>query len=224
MVEIVNFVGKVLFLQLLAPDTDKNEHCLLSPVTQTHPTIEKAMQAYSDGPMDKVLALLFTFLFPNRLAGEGVGAVSVCEYHLPSTSPDPPPSTSLYLPPFHLFPPTPHRGADTAGLPTSGLQLSPHTAVPASFLAVVSSSSGMGYGGGSGLGLGGGLGMGGGGGGSYAISSGGGFGGGSGGFSGGLSYGGGSSFSSGSSRGVSSSTGGSVRIVSKTTTSKKTIR
>ncbi|NWU10361.1 K2C75 protein, partial [Cephalopterus ornatus] len=51
----------------------------------------------------------------------------------------------------------------------------------------------------------------------------GGFGGGSGGF-GGLSYGGGSTFSSGSGRGASSSTGGSVRIVSKTTTSKKTIR
>ncbi|NXX35035.1 K2C75 protein, partial [Nicator chloris] len=88
-------------------------------------------------------------------------------------------------------------------------------------VSVVSSSSGMGYGGGSSLGLGGGLGMGGGGG--YTVSSSG-FGGGSGGFSGGLGYGGGSSFSSGSSRGVSSSTGGSVRIVSKTTTSKKTIR
>ncbi|NXJ84474.1 K2C75 protein, partial [Trogon melanurus] len=86
-------------------------------------------------------------------------------------------------------------------------------------VSVVSSSSGMGYGGG----MGGGLGMGGGGS-SYGISSGGGFGGGSGGFGGGLSYGGGSTFSSGSSRGVSSSTGGSVRIVSKTTTSKKTIR
>ncbi|XP_031363095.1 keratin, type II cytoskeletal 5-like isoform X2 [Lonchura striata] len=60
-------------------------------------------------------------------------------------------------------------------------------------VSVVSSSSGMGYGG-------------------------------SGGFSGGLNYGGGSSFSSGSSRGINSSTGGSVRIVSKTTTSKKTIR
>ncbi|XP_041326483.1 keratin, type II cytoskeletal 6A-like isoform X2 [Pyrgilauda ruficollis] len=95
-------------------------------------------------------------------------------------------------------------------------------------VSVVSSSSGMGYGGGSCLGLGGGLGMGGGGGSSsYTMSSsgfGGGFGGGSGGFSGGLSYGGSSSFSSGSSRGVSTSTGGSVRIVSKTTTSKKTIR
>ncbi|NXD02861.1 K2C75 protein, partial [Certhia familiaris] len=110
-------------------------------------------------------------------------------------------------------------------------------------VSVVSSSSGMGYGGGSCLGLGGGLGMGGGGGG-YTMSSGGGFGGGSGGFGGGSggfgssggfgggsgsysvghSYGGSSSFSSGSSRGVSSSTGGSVRIVSKTTTSKKTIR
>ncbi|NWH65177.1 K2C75 protein, partial [Geococcyx californianus] len=102
--------------------------------------------------------------------------------------------------------------------------------------AVVSSSSGVGYGGGSGLGgglgMGGGLGLGGGGG-SYSMttsSTGGGFGGGSGGFGGGssgfgggLSYGGGSSFSSGSGRGVSS-TGGSVRIVSKTTTSKKTIR
>ncbi|NXN50447.1 K2C75 protein, partial [Rynchops niger] len=99
-------------------------------------------------------------------------------------------------------------------------------------VSVVSSSSGMGYGSGSclgmggGLGLGGGLGMGGGGGG-YTMSSsggGGGFGGGSGGFGGGLSYSGGSTFSSGSSRGVGSSTGGSVRIVSKTTTSKKTIR
>ncbi|KAM6039149.1 keratin, type II cytoskeletal cochleal-like [Chlamydotis macqueenii] len=98
-------------------------------------------------------------------------------------------------------------------------------------VSVVSTSSGMGYGGGSCVGMGGGLGMGGGGGGSYSVSSGGGFGGGSGGFSGsggfggGLSYGGGSAFSSGSSRGISSSTGGgSVRIVSKTTTSKKTIR
>ncbi|NWI69766.1 K2C75 protein, partial [Todus mexicanus] len=90
-------------------------------------------------------------------------------------------------------------------------------------VSVVSSSSGMGYGGGMGMGAG--LGMGGGGGGgSYGMSSGGGFGGGSAGFSGGLSYGGGSTFSSGSSRGISSSTGGSVRIVSKTTTSKKTIR
>ncbi|NXY90174.1 K2C75 protein, partial [Alcedo cyanopectus] len=89
-------------------------------------------------------------------------------------------------------------------------------------VSVVSSSSGMGYGGG----MGGGLGVGGGGG-SYSISSvGGGFGGGSAGFGGGLGYGGGSTFSSGSSRGISSSTGGgsSVRIVSKTTTSKKTIR
>ncbi|NXI44186.1 K2C75 protein, partial [Galbula dea] len=94
-------------------------------------------------------------------------------------------------------------------------------------VSVVSSSSGMGYGGGMGGGmgggLGGGLGMGGGlgvgGGGGYSVSSAGGFGG-----SSGLSYGGGSSFSSGSSRGVSSGTGGSVRIVSKTTTSKKTIR
>ncbi|NWX44293.1 K2C75 protein, partial [Steatornis caripensis] len=95
-------------------------------------------------------------------------------------------------------------------------------------VSVVSSSSGMGYGGGSGLGMGAGLGMGGGSGGgiSYSMSSGGsgGFGGGSGGFGGGLSYGGGSAFSSGSNRGISSSTGGSVRIVSKTTTSKKTIR
>ncbi|KAF1520764.1 Keratin, type II cytoskeletal 75, partial [Eudyptula albosignata] len=94
-------------------------------------------------------------------------------------------------------------------------------------VSVVSSSSGMGYGGGSCLGMGGGLSMGGGsGGGSYSMSSSGGsgFGGGSGGFSGGLGYGGGSTFSSGSSRGISSSTGGSVRIVSKTTTSKKTIR
>ncbi|KAF1492208.1 Keratin, type II cytoskeletal 75, partial [Eudyptula minor novaehollandiae] len=94
-------------------------------------------------------------------------------------------------------------------------------------VSVVSSSSGMGYGGGSCLGMGGGLSMGGGsGGGSYSMSSsgGGGFGGGSGGFGGGLGYGGGSTFSSGSSRGISSSTGGSVRIVSKTTTSKKTIR
>ncbi|NXD88147.1 K2C75 protein, partial [Halcyon senegalensis] len=98
-------------------------------------------------------------------------------------------------------------------------------------VSVVSSSSGMGYG--SGMGMGGGLGMGGGGGGGYSISSVGGgggfggssgFGGGSAGFGGGLSYGGGSTFSSGSSRGVSSSTGGSVRIVSKTTTSKKTIK
>ncbi|NP_001001195.1 keratin, type II cytoskeletal 5 [Gallus gallus] len=103
-------------------------------------------------------------------------------------------------------------------------------------VSVVSSSSGMGYGGGMGGGLstggglcmGGGLSMGsglgmGGGGGSYTMSSsvgGGGFGGGSGSYS----YGGGSNFSSSSSRGVSSSTGGSVRIVSKTTTSKKTIR
>ncbi|NXU51274.1 K2C6A protein, partial [Turnix velox] len=89
-------------------------------------------------------------------------------------------------------------------------------------VSVVSSSTGMGYGGG----MGGGLGMGGGG--SYSSSFGvgsGGFGGGSGGFSSGGGFGGGlSSFSSGSSRGVSSSTGGSVRIVSKTTTSKKTIR
>ncbi|KAF1660500.1 UNVERIFIED_CONTAM: Keratin, type II cytoskeletal 75, partial [Eudyptes robustus] len=94
-------------------------------------------------------------------------------------------------------------------------------------VSVVSSSSGMGYSGGSCLGMGGGLSMGGGGGGgSYSMSSsgGGGFGGGSGGFGGGLGYGGGSTFSSGSSRGISSSTGGSVRIVSKTTTSKKTIR
>ncbi|KAF1481622.1 Keratin, type II cytoskeletal 75, partial [Megadyptes antipodes antipodes] len=94
-------------------------------------------------------------------------------------------------------------------------------------VSVVSSSSGMGYGSGSCLGMGGGLSMGGGGGGgSYSMSSsgGGGFGGGSGGFGGGLGYGGGSTFSSGSSRGISSSTGGSVRIVSKTTTSKKTIR
>ncbi|NWI23940.1 K2C75 protein, partial [Sula dactylatra] len=93
-------------------------------------------------------------------------------------------------------------------------------------VSVVSSSSGMGYGGGSCLGMGGGLGMGAGGGagGGYSMSSGGGFGGGSGGLSGGLSYGGGSTFSSGSSRGIGSSTGGSVRIVSKTTTSKKTIR
>ncbi|NWX62634.1 K2C75 protein, partial [Promerops cafer] len=101
-------------------------------------------------------------------------------------------------------------------------------------VSVVSSSSGMGYGGGSSLGLGGGLGMGGGGGytmassgfggGSGGFGGSGGYGGGSGGFSTGLSYGGGSSFSSGSSRGISSSTGGSVRIVSKTTTSKKTIR
>ncbi|NXE26984.1 K2C75 protein, partial [Ardeotis kori] len=97
-------------------------------------------------------------------------------------------------------------------------------------VSVVSTSSGMGYGGGSCVGMGGGLGMGGGGlgmgggsGGSYSVSSG--FGGGSGGFGGGLSYGGGSAFSSGSSRGISSSTGGgSVRIVSKTTTSKKTVR
>ncbi|NXX80453.1 K2C75 protein, partial [Urocolius indicus] len=89
-------------------------------------------------------------------------------------------------------------------------------------VSVVSSSSGMSYGGGgSGLGMGGSLGLGGGGSsGSYSMSSGGGFGGGSAGFG----YGGGSTFSSGSSRGVSSSTGGSVRIVSKTTTSKKTIR
>ncbi|XP_021399612.1 keratin, type II cytoskeletal 5-like isoform X1 [Lonchura striata] len=91
-------------------------------------------------------------------------------------------------------------------------------------VSVVSSSSGMGYGGGSCLGLGGGLGMGGGGGSSSYTMSSSGFGGGSGGFSGGLNYGGGSSFSSGSSRGINSSTGGSVRIVSKTTTSKKTIR
>ncbi|NWR78708.1 K2C75 protein, partial [Centropus unirufus] len=99
-------------------------------------------------------------------------------------------------------------------------------------VSVVSSSSGMGYGGSSGLGLGGGLSMGGGlgmgsGGGSYSMttsSTTGGFGGSSGGFGGGLGYGGGGSFSSGSNRGISSSTGGSVRIVSKTTTSKKTIR
>ncbi|NWJ00939.1 K2C75 protein, partial [Crypturellus undulatus] len=91
--------------------------------------------------------------------------------------------------------------------------------------AVVSTSSGMGYGGGS-MGMGGGLGMGGGGGGSYSMSSSSGFGVGSGsaGLGGGLSCGGGSSFSSSSGRGISSSTGGSVRIVSKTTTSKKTIR
>ncbi|XP_065510622.1 keratin, type II cytoskeletal 6A-like [Caloenas nicobarica] len=90
-------------------------------------------------------------------------------------------------------------------------------------VSVVSTSSGMGYGSGAGsLGMGGGYG-----GGGYSISSGGGvggFGGGSGGLGGGLGYSGGSSFSSGSSRGVGSSAGGSVRIVSKTTTSKKTIR
>ncbi|XP_010130474.1 PREDICTED: keratin, type II cytoskeletal 5-like [Buceros rhinoceros silvestris] len=102
-------------------------------------------------------------------------------------------------------------------------------------VSVVSSSSTMGYGGGmcGGLSTGGGLGMGGGlggglgmgGGGGYSMSSGsGGFGGGSAGLGGGLSYGGGSAFSSGSGRGAGSSTGGSVRIVSKTTTSKKTIR
>ncbi|NXE83877.1 K2C75 protein, partial [Cochlearius cochlearius] len=93
-------------------------------------------------------------------------------------------------------------------------------------VSVVSSSSGMGYGGGSSLAMGGGLGMGGGGGGGYSMSSGGGggFGGGSGGFGSGLSYGGGSTFSSGSSRGITSSTGGSVRIVSTTTTKKKTIK
>ncbi|NWI14245.1 K2C75 protein, partial [Crypturellus soui] len=100
-------------------------------------------------------------------------------------------------------------------------------------VSVVSTSSGMGYGGGSmgmggGLGMGTGLGMGGGGGGSYSMSSSSGFGVGSGsasaGLGGGLGYGGGSSFSSSSGRGISSSTGGSVRIVSKTTTSKKTIR
>ncbi|NXE56662.1 K2C75 protein, partial [Casuarius casuarius] len=103
-------------------------------------------------------------------------------------------------------------------------------------VSVVSTSSGMGYGGsslgtGGGLGMGGGLsgglcmGGGGGGGGGYSMSSSGfGMGGGGGALGGGLSYGGGSSFSSGSGRGISSSTGGSVRIVSKTTTSKKTIR
>nr|XP_009685948.1 PREDICTED: keratin, type II cytoskeletal 5-like [Struthio camelus australis] len=88
-------------------------------------------------------------------------------------------------------------------------------------VSVVSTSSGMAYGSGSSLGMGGGLCVGGGGGsgGGYSLSSGGG-----GSENGGLSYGGGSSFSSGSGRGISSSTGGSVRIVSKTTTSKKTIR
>ncbi|NXS58026.1 K2C75 protein, partial [Brachypteracias leptosomus] len=98
-------------------------------------------------------------------------------------------------------------------------------------VSVVSSSSGMGYGGGMGGGLcmgggggGGGFGIGGGSGSGLGIGGGGGSGGGSSWFGGGLNYGGGSSFSSGSSRGVSSSTGGSVRIVSKTTTSKKTIR
>ncbi|XP_009685948.2 keratin, type II cytoskeletal 5 [Struthio camelus] len=97
-------------------------------------------------------------------------------------------------------------------------------------VSVVSTSSGMAYGSGSSLGMGGGLCVGGGGGsgGGYSLSSSGGgssgFGMGSGGLGGGLSYGGGSSFSSGSGRGISSSTGGSVRIVSKTTTSKKTIR
>ncbi|XP_065715040.1 keratin, type II cytoskeletal cochleal-like [Patagioenas fasciata] len=100
-------------------------------------------------------------------------------------------------------------------------------------VSVVSTSSGMGYGSGGGsLGMGGGGGYSGGGyssggysSGGYSISSsGGGFGGGSGGFGGALGYGGGSSFSSGSSRGVGSSAGGSVRIVSKTTTSKKTVR
>ncbi|XP_067170161.1 keratin, type II cytoskeletal 6A-like [Apteryx mantelli] len=93
-------------------------------------------------------------------------------------------------------------------------------------VSVVSTSSGMGYGS---SGMGGGLGMGGGGGGggssgySMSSSSGFGMGGGSGALGGGLSYGGGS-FSSGSGRGISSSTGSSMRIVSKTTTSKKTIR
>ncbi|NXS49946.1 K2C75 protein, partial [Balaeniceps rex] len=93
-------------------------------------------------------------------------------------------------------------------------------------VSVVSSSSGMGYGGGgSCVGMGGGLGMGGGGGGSssYSMSSGG-FGGGNGGFSGALGYGGSNTFSSGSNRGIGSSTGGSVRIVSTTTASKKIIR
>ncbi|NXW83112.1 K2C75 protein, partial [Alopecoenas beccarii] len=91
-------------------------------------------------------------------------------------------------------------------------------------LAVVSTSSGMGYGSGGGsLGMGGGYGGGGYSSGGYSISSGGGAGG-FGGGSGGFGYGGGSGFSSGSSRGVGSSAGGSVRIVSKTTTSKKTIR
>ncbi|XP_006275746.1 keratin, type II cytoskeletal 6A [Alligator mississippiensis] len=118
-------------------------------------------------------------------------------------------------------------------------------------VSVVSSSTGMGYGGGSlGGGLGGGLGLGGGGGGgagygmggggsSYgmgggfgmggmgggsAISVGGGGGYGSGGGMG-LSMGGGS-FSGGSGRGLSSGGGSSssMKIVSKTTTSKKTIR
>ncbi|XP_074836508.1 uncharacterized protein LOC142003450 [Carettochelys insculpta] len=104
-------------------------------------------------------------------------------------------------------------------------------------ISVVSSSSTTGYGGGSGLGggFGGGLSLGGGGGGGGGGGSGSYFGGGSGlGLGsgvGGYSYhsgvsvgGGGSSFSSGSGRGLSTGGGGSssVKIVSKTTTSKKT--
>ncbi|XP_032994320.1 keratin, type II cytoskeletal 5-like [Lacerta agilis] len=108
--------------------------------------------------------------------------------------------------------------------------------------SVVSSTTTSGYAGGSGLALGGGHGggMGGGfglgGGGGYAVggggsgfgggfgSGGGGFGGGSG-YGGGVSMGGGSSYSSGGGR-ISSSGGGgssSVKIVSKTTSSKKSV-
>ncbi|XP_007058590.4 keratin, type II cytoskeletal 5 [Chelonia mydas] len=110
-------------------------------------------------------------------------------------------------------------------------------------ISVVSSSTGYSAGGSLGGGYGGGLSMGGaGGGGSYGLSmgggsgfsvggGGGGVGGGSGfGYGGGLSVGGTSHFSTGSGRGLSGSlsSGGrsssSVKIVSKTTSSKKSIR
>ena len=108
--------------------------------------------------------------------------------------------------------------------------------------SVISSNTSSGYGGGSGLSLGGGGGhgggLGGGSGGGYGLGLGGGGGGGSYSIGGGSSYGGGSGFASGVSLGGSSSysTGGgrvssgsgggggsSVKIVSKTTSSKKSI-
>ncbi|XP_053869015.1 keratin, type II cytoskeletal 5-like [Malaclemys terrapin pileata] len=107
-------------------------------------------------------------------------------------------------------------------------------------ISVVSSSTGYSGGGSLGGGYGGGLSLGGGGGGGgYSLGMGGGsgfgLGGGGGGGGGygygsGMSIGGGSGFSSGSGRGLSGSlssggrSGSSVKIVSKTTTSKKSIR
>ncbi|XP_077185000.1 keratin, type II cytoskeletal 6A-like [Paroedura picta] len=105
-------------------------------------------------------------------------------------------------------------------------------------VSVVSTSTGVGYGGGSGLGLGGGHGVGLGGGHGISYGGGGSYGGGSSGYSlgggsgfgsgagygSGVSMGGGSSYSSGGGR-VSSGGGGSssVKIVSKTTSTKKTV-